>query len=65
MEPLETWEKVLLGMGAAALVVWFWPGLKASLQQSREAKDKDWRSAVVALALVVLFVVLLIALVRG
>lgn len=65
MDPLETWEKVLLGIGAAALVVWFWPGVKASLQQSQEAKDKDWRSAVVALALVVLFVVVLIALVRG
>ncbi len=65
MEPLETWEKVLLGIGAAALVVWFWPGLKASLQQSRESQEKDWRTAIVALALVVLFVLLLIAMVRG
>jgi hypothetical protein len=65
MDPLATWEKILLGLLAAGVVVWFWPGLKASLQQSREAKDRDWKAAIIPLAVVILFVVLLIALVRG
>ena len=65
MEPLAIWEKVLLGLLAVVLVVWFWPGVKRAIQQSSEAKEKDWKAAVIPLALVVLFVLLLIALVRG
>jgi CDP-diglyceride synthetase len=65
MEPLATWEKILLGALAAVVVVWFWPGLKASLQQSRESKNKDWTAAIIPIAVVILFVILLIALVRA
>jgi hypothetical protein len=62
MAPLDTWEKVLLGLVAVLVVVWFWPGVKGSLERSRQAEAKDWKAAVLPLALVALFVLLLIGL---
>ncbi len=62
MEPMETWEKVLLGVLALLVLLWFRPGIKQMLERSRQAK-KDWPAVILPLALVVLFVILLIALV--
>jgi hypothetical protein len=62
MGPLETWEKILLGLLAAGVVVWLWPGVKASLQQSQRAEAADWKSAALVLGAVVLFVLFLVAL---
>ncbi|HXH02400.1 MAG TPA: hypothetical protein VNN09_03680 [Candidatus Competibacteraceae bacterium] len=63
MQPLSTWEVIALGL-LALLVVWlFRPGLKAALEQSRNA-PKDWPAVLLPLGLVVLFVLLLIALAR-
>ena len=63
MQPMGTFEAILLGAIAILLVFWFRPGIKASLEQSRQAK-KDWPSVIIPLALVVLFVVFLVSLVR-
>lgn len=63
MEP-ATWWEMLLGGLVAILVVWFRPGAKAAIERSRVAK-KDWPAALIPLALVVLFVILLIKIVRG
>lgn len=54
---------ILAGLIAVLVIFWFRPGIKATLEQSRQA-PKDWPSALIPLALVVLFVILLIALVR-
>jgi len=62
MDPMATWEKLLLGVLAVALIFLFRPGLKAAMQRSREA-EKDWPAVLVPLALVVLVVLLLISLV--
>lgn len=57
---MGTLEKVLLGVGALLLILWFRPGIKAAFEQSRQAKERDWRSVLIPLLLVVVFVVLLI-----
>jgi hypothetical protein len=57
------WEILLAGLAAVLLVLFFRPGIKAALEQSRTA-PKDWPAVLVPLALVVLFVILLIAMVR-
>jgi hypothetical protein len=62
MGPLETWEQVLLGVFAVLLLLWFVPGAKRAIEQSRHA-EKEWRAVLLPIALVVLFVLLLIALV--
>ena len=63
MHTMSTWE--MIALGALALLVLFWsgPGIKAMLQQSREAKERDWAGLLVPLLLVVAFVLLLIKLV--
>jgi len=63
MQNLSTWEMVL--MAAIALLVLFWagPGVKAMLEQSRQAKERDWAGLLVPLLLVVAFVLLLMKLV--
>ena len=62
MEALALWEKILLGIFAVGLVVWVFPGLKASMRAS-ESQEKDWKGVLIPLVLVILFVLLLISLV--
>ncbi|HEB93572.1 MAG TPA: hypothetical protein ENI94_08905 [Gammaproteobacteria bacterium] len=63
MDPLATWEKLLLGAFALLLIFWFRPGLKAAFQRSAEAENKDWMGLLIPLALVIGFVLLLISMV--
>lgn len=62
---METWEKIILGGLAVLLVFFFRPGIKATLERSRQAETKDWRGVLIPLGVVVLFVILLIALAGG
>ncbi len=62
MESLELWEQLALGAIAIGVIFLFRPGIKAALQQSREA-EKDWKGVLIPIALVVLFVMLLISIV--
>lgn len=63
MDPLATWEKILLGLFAVVLVVWLGPGLKAAFQQSEAQEEKDWKGILIPIALVILFVLFLISMV--
>jgi hypothetical protein len=63
MEPLSTWENVLLGALALLVIFWVKPGIKAALEKSKTAKA-DWPGVLVPLALVALFIMFLIAMVR-
>jgi hypothetical protein len=56
-------EAVLIGAVAILVIFWFRPGIKAALERSRNA-PKDWKSALIPLGLVVLFVIFLITMVR-
>jgi hypothetical protein len=63
MQEMSTWEMVLLGAITVLVLLWFGPGVKTLLEQSRQAEHRDWRGVPVPIALVVLFVLLLISLV--
>jgi len=58
------WQQLLLGIGAIIILFLFWPGVKAALERSRQAENPDWKGALIPVALVVLFVILLIAITR-
>ncbi len=60
---MELWEQILLGALGLLLVFWVGPGVKATIERSRAA-PKDWKGALIPLALVVMFVLLLISLAR-
>ena len=57
---MAVWEQVLLGVGALILLFMFWPGVKATMERSREAKERDWQGFLLPIGLVILFVGLLI-----
>ncbi len=60
MEQPSIWEAIILGAIVLLVIFWFRPGIKATLEKSRQAK-KDWPSVLIPIALVVLFIVFLIA----
>ena len=59
---MAMWESILLGIMALGLIFWMGPGIKATLQRSKEA-PKDWLGALVPIGGVVLFVIFLIMMV--
>ena len=58
---MELWQKILLGVMGLLLILWFRPGLKAALEQSRRAENKDWKSVIFPVLIVVLFVIFLVS----
>lgn len=59
MEQPSMWETILLGAVVLVVLLWFRPGIKASLERSQKA-EKDWAGALFPIAIVVLFIVFLI-----
>lgn len=55
-----TWELLILGALVILLLFWFRPGLKQAFKQSQKAKSKDWLGALIPLAVVAAFVILLL-----
>lgn len=64
MQALSTWENILLGALALLVIFWMKPGIKAALDRSKTAKA-DWPGLFIPLALVALFVMALIAMVKS
>jgi TRAP-type C4-dicarboxylate transport system permease small subunit len=62
MESYSTWEALLLGLLGLAFIFWMKPGIKASLEESRNAKS-DWMGLLVPIGFVIMFVIFLIAMV--
>jgi len=59
---MTTLESLMLGALVILLLFWMKPGIKASMERSRQSQA-DWGSVVVPIGLVVLFVLFLIAMV--
>ena len=57
---MALWEKLLLGVLVVVVLLWFRPGLKAAFRERRHASQAEWMSALIPIALVAAFVVLLI-----
>lgn len=63
MEPLSTWENLLLGALALLMIFWMKPGIKAAMEKSKTTKS-DRPGLLTPPVLVALFVVFLIATVK-
>jgi len=55
-------ENLVLGAFVILLLLWMKPGIKAAMARSRDAPS-DWKSVIVPIGLVVMFVLFLIAMV--
>ena len=62
MDPLATWEKLLIGVIGLLVLLWFSPGVKIMIVQTRNAQ-KNWPLVLIPAAVVVIFVILLLNLV--
>ena len=62
MGSLATLEKLLLGVIGLLVLLWFSPGVKTMITQSRDAQ-KDWLAVLIPTAVVVTLVILLLNLV--
>ena len=62
MDPLATWEKLLIGVIGLLALLWFFPGVKTMIAQSQDAQ-KDWPAVLIPAVVVVIFVILLLNLV--
>ena len=62
MDPLATWEKLLIGVIGLLVLLWFSPGIKTMIGQSRKAQ-KTWPGVLIPAVVVVIFVILLLNLV--
>ena len=59
---METWEQVLVGAFAILILVFVFPGIKATLEKSRQA-EKDWPGLLIPMAFVIgliIFVIMLL-----
>lgn len=63
MEQISTWEMLLAGALIVLVLMWWRPGMKQIWKESQEAENKDWQGALIPIAIVVLFVILLIMMV--
>ncbi len=63
METAAWWEILLGGLVAVLVILWFQPGIRAAIERGKTAK-KDWPAVLIPMALLVLFVLLLIQMVR-
>ena len=59
MDPLATWEKLLLGVIGLLVLLWFSPGAKTMIAQSRNAQ-KNWPAVLIPTTVVVILVIVLL-----
>ena len=58
---MELWEQLLLGALAILIIFLFRPGIKATIEKSKNAEEKHWGTVIVLALLLIAFVMLLIS----
>ena len=61
---MELWEQIALGALALLVLFMFGPGIKATIERSKNAEEKHWSTVVLLAVVLVAFVMLLIWSVR-
>ncbi|MCC6302454.1 MAG: hypothetical protein IT489_06610 [Gammaproteobacteria bacterium] len=64
MGAVTWWQQAVLAVVILLVLWWTLPGVRAALERSRRAEQRDWRGVLLPVGVVVIFVLLLIALVR-
>ena len=60
MNGMSIWEQIALLLIAVGVIFLFRPGIKRAMEESRQAEEKDWKSVLIPIAFVILFVIFLI-----
>ncbi len=58
---METWQQILAAALLVAMLFFIWPGVKASIERSKQAEEKHWSTFILIALALVAFVALLIS----
>jgi hypothetical protein len=58
---MELWEQLLGGAIALFVIFMFFPGIKATMEKSRNAEQKHWGTLILITIVLVAFIMLLIS----
>lgn len=58
---MALWEQILAGALAVLVIFMFFPGIKATMEKSRNAKEKHWGTLLLLAIVLIGFVLLLIS----
>ena len=58
---MELWEQLLLGVLGLGIIFLFFPGVKATMEKSRNAEEKHWGTLVLLAIAVIAFVIFLVS----
>lgn len=61
---MELWEQLVLGALAVLVLFMFGPGIKATIERSKQAQEKHWGTLALLALVLVAFVIFLISSVR-
>jgi hypothetical protein len=61
---MELWEQIALGALALLVIFLFRPGIKATIERSKNAEEKHWGTLALLAVVLIAFVILLIWSVR-
>lgn len=61
---METWEQILVGLFAIFILVFLLPGVRATLEKSKQA-EKDWPGLLIPMAFVIGLVIFVIFILRS
>ena len=57
---MSSMQQILAGAIGLLILFWLGPGIKASLEKSRQAEEKHWGTVLALLAIVIAFVLFLL-----
>ncbi|HEB82600.1 MAG TPA: hypothetical protein ENJ11_07035 [Gammaproteobacteria bacterium] len=57
---MDNWMQILWAIGGILLLFMILPGVKASMQKSREAEESHWGTVILLAVVVMAFVMLLV-----
>ncbi len=57
---MELWEQLVLGALAILVLFLFGPGIKATMERSKNAEEKHWSTVILLAVVLIAFVMLLI-----
>lgn len=58
---MELWEQLLGGAIALLVIFMFFPGIKATMEKSKNAEEKHWGTLILLTVILVAFVLLMIS----
>ncbi len=58
---MELWEQLLAGAIGLFVIFMFFPGIKATMEKSKNAKEKHWGTLILLTVVLVGFILLMIS----